>query len=182
MRLSCGCLIELMTGGKRLFMAFWVLLHVLAFGLALVHYTLKDNLVNARGTFGWTFSQLSIMLRPGTNMAVAARGSAQVLHSTYSALVSRLTSAVDVIFILSPVCRNFISLLRRTPLNDIIPFDKNITFHKQVAWAIVFFSVIHIVSLWRPTQLIPGRAHQQRQTFGNCSGDVSDADNHGRWS
>ena len=50
---------------------------------------------------------------------------------------------VDVIFILLPVCRNFISLLRRTPLNDIIPFDKNITFHKATAWSIVFFSALH---------------------------------------
>jgi hypothetical protein len=48
--------------------------------------------------------------------SVVARGAAQVLH-------------IDVIFILFPVCRNFISLLRRTPLNAIIPFDKNVEFH-----------------------------------------------------
>lgn len=40
-------------------------------------------------------------------------------------------AVVDVAFILFPVCRNFISLLRRTPLNDIVPFDKNITFHSE---------------------------------------------------
>lgn len=53
---------------------------------------------------------------------------------------------VDVVFILLPICRNFISLLRCTPLNDIIPFDKNITFHKSVAWSIVVFTVVHIVA------------------------------------
>ena len=62
-----------------------------------------------------------------------ARTAALVLH-------------VDVIFILLPVCRNFISLLRRTPLNDFIPFDKNITFHKATAWSIVFFSALHIAA------------------------------------
>jgi NADPH oxidase 2 len=53
---------------------------------------------------------------------------------------------VDVIFILLPVCRNFISLLRRTPLNDIIPFDKNITFHKATAWSIVVGSAVHTIA------------------------------------
>lgn len=53
---------------------------------------------------------------------------------------------VDVAFILLPVCRNFISLLRRTPLNDIIPFDKALTFHKATAWAIVAFTVVHILA------------------------------------
>jgi len=53
---------------------------------------------------------------------------------------------VDVIFILFPVCRNFISLLRRTPLNSFVPFDKNITFHKATAWSIVVGTVIHVVA------------------------------------
>lgn len=53
---------------------------------------------------------------------------------------------VDAVFILLPVCRNFISLLRRTPLNDIIPFDKNITFHKATAWSIVTWSAVHILA------------------------------------
>ncbi|OCF37561.1 hypothetical protein I316_00687 [Kwoniella heveanensis BCC8398] len=109
-------------GGRRIFFFLWIFIHVLAFAFALVHYTLKDNFVTARSSFNWTFS--------------IARGAAQVLH-------------IDVIFIMFPVCRNFISLLRRTPLNDVIPFDKNITFHKQVAWMIVIFSVIHIVAHMR---------------------------------
>lgn len=66
-------------------------------------------------------------------MTVIARTAALVLH-------------VDVIYILLPVCRGFISFLRRTPLNDFIPFDKNITFHKATAWSIVFFSFVHIAA------------------------------------
>ena len=69
----------------------------------------------------------------------------------------------DVAFILLPVCRNFISVMRRTPLGGVIPFDKNITFRKltaglhlsllkrfhadkSVAWSIVFFTSVHIVA------------------------------------
>lgn len=51
-----------------------------------------------------------------------------------------------MIFILLPVCRNFISLLRRTPLNGFIPFDNNITLHKATAWAIVAGTVVHVVA------------------------------------
>ena len=62
-----------------------------------------------------------------------ARTAALVLH-------------IDAIFILLPVCRNFVSLLRRTPLNDIIPFDKNITFHKATGWSIFFFTIVHVLA------------------------------------
>ena len=53
---------------------------------------------------------------------------------------------VDVIFILLPICRNFISMLRRTPLNQVIPFDKSVTFHKATAWSMVFWTVVHVVA------------------------------------
>lgn len=106
-------------GGRRLFFAVWIFLHLLVAFFGVLHYGLKDNLTTARATFGVTFT--------------IARSAALVLH-------------VDVIFILLPVCRNFISLLRRTPLNQIIPFDKNITFHKATAWSIVVGTVVHVVA------------------------------------
>jgi len=106
-------------GGRQLFFAVWILLHFLVALFGFFNYQFKDNLNNARQTFGITFS--------------IARSAALVLH-------------VDVVFILLPVCRNFISLLRRTPLNDIIPFDKNITFHKATAWSIVAGTVVHIAA------------------------------------
>jgi len=106
-------------GGQQLFFGVWVFLHLLVAVFGFAHYQLKDNSVGARQVFGVTFA--------------IARTAALVLH-------------VDVIFILLPVCRNFISLLRRTPLNDFIPFDKNITFHKATAWSIVVGTVIHVVA------------------------------------
>ncbi|KAF8724443.1 NADPH oxidase, partial [Rhizoctonia solani] len=106
-------------GGRQLFFGVVIILHLLVFGLGFVHYDLKDNSVGARALFGITFP--------------IARTAALVLH-------------VDAALILLPVCRNFISLLRISPLGDIIPFDKNITFHKATAWSIVFFTVIHILA------------------------------------
>ncbi|GLB39986.1 putative NADPH oxidase [Lyophyllum shimeji] len=106
-------------GGRQLFFGVWIFLHLLVAVFGFIHYQMKDNSVTARQNFGITFP--------------IARTAALVLH-------------VDVIFILLPVCRNFISLLRRTALNNIIPFDKNITFHKATAWSIVFFTVVHILA------------------------------------
>jgi len=106
-------------GGRRLFFFVWIFLHALVFGLGMVNYGYKDNLNNARATFGLGY--------------VIARSAALVLH-------------VDVIFILIPICRGFISLLRRTPLNDVVPFDENVSFHKATGWSMVLFTIIHIVA------------------------------------
>ncbi|KAJ6622253.1 NADPH oxidase isoform 2 [Mycena sp. CBHHK59/15] len=115
-------------GQRHVFFGVFLILHVIAAILAWLHYSLKDNLNNARATFGITF--------------VIARSAAVVLH-------------IDVIFILLPVCRNFISVMRRTPIGDVIPFDKNITLHKATAWSIVIGSLVHtlahVVNLYRLT-------------------------------
>jgi predicted ferric reductase len=64
---------------------------------------------------------------------VIARAAALVLH-------------VDAALILLPVCRNFISICRRTSLGSVIPFDKNITLHKATGWSIVIWSFVHIAA------------------------------------
>ncbi|GJJ14792.1 hypothetical protein Clacol_009060 [Clathrus columnatus] len=106
-------------GGKRLFFFSWVFLQLLVSVFGFFNYQLKDNLNNARATFGITYP--------------IARTAALNLH-------------ILVIFILLPICRNFISVLRRTALNSYIPFDKNITFHKAVAWSMVFWTIVHILA------------------------------------
>lgn len=106
-------------GGRQLFFGVWVFLHMLVFAFGFVSYSLSDNVVGARRTFGPTY--------------VLARTAALVLH-------------VNVVFILLPVCRNFISILRRTPLNAFIPFDRSIAFHKAAGWSIVTFTLVHIIA------------------------------------
>jgi len=106
-------------GGRHIFIWTWIFLHLLVIVFGFMNYQLSDNLVNARASLGITYP--------------IARTAALVLY-------------VNVAFLLLPVCRNFISFLRRTPLNHIIPFDKNIAFHKVTAWTIVAFTVVHILA------------------------------------
>ncbi|KAI1919863.1 hypothetical protein LOZ12_005848 [Ophidiomyces ophidiicola] len=108
-------------GWRRFTVLVFALAHLMIFAFGLLHYGLKDNLTGSRATFGATFA--------------IARSAALVLH-------------FDVALILFPVCRTLISLLRQTPINGIIQFDKNITFHKLVAWSIVTFSWIHTIAHW----------------------------------
>ncbi|KAH9458086.1 hypothetical protein Pst134EB_010389 [Puccinia striiformis f. sp. tritici] len=106
-------------GSKKILTWTWIFIHIITFVFAFLNFSLKDNLNQARETFNITYP--------------LARASALVLH-------------VDVAFILLPVCRNFITLLRRSALNQVIPFEKNITFHKFTGFALAFFSAIHIVA------------------------------------
>lgn len=59
-----------------------------------------------------------------------------------SAACLKLTSAV----ILLPVCRNFLSWLRGTWINNYLPIDKNLVFHKFCAWWIALHTAIHSVA------------------------------------
>ncbi|CAH0562068.1 unnamed protein product [Brassicogethes aeneus] len=60
------------------------------------------------------------------------RGAASGMMFTYSSL-------------LATMCRNTITFLKNTPLNQWIPFDSSVTFHKYIARWALFFTVIHIV-------------------------------------
>lgn len=106
-------------GSRRFVLSVFVLVHGMVFAFGFMNYYLKDNLTNARATFGLGYP--------------IARSAALVLH-------------FDVALVLFPVCRTLISLLRQTPLNGIIPFDKNITFHKLIAYSIVFFTWVHTIA------------------------------------
>jgi NADPH oxidase 2 len=52
----------------------------------------------------------------------------------------------NVALILIPVSRDFLSILRRTPLNNFIPFDRSVSFHIATAWSMVFWTVVHILA------------------------------------
>ncbi|KAI4152105.1 MAG: hypothetical protein LQ340_003104 [Diploschistes diacapsis] len=119
-------------GSRRFTVAVFMIVHAMIFAFGFANYQLKDNLNNARATFGITYP--------------IARAAALVLH-------------FDVALILFPVCRTLISLLRQTPLNGVIQFDKNITFHKLVAWSIVLFTWIHIVAHWNNFAQLAAKQH-----------------------
>lgn len=102
-------------GERRIFVFVLMALHLMVFVFGMISFLIKDDLTIARSTLGITYP--------------IAKSSALVLH-------------FDVILILLPVCRSLVSFFRNTPLGTIIPFDKNITFHKFIAWSIVLFSWI----------------------------------------
>ena len=108
-------------GSRHITLLIFALLHAMVFVFGIINYQLKDTLAGPRAIFGFTYP--------------IARASALVLH-------------VDVALLLFPVCRTLISLLRQTPLNGIIQFDQNISFHKMTAWSIVFFSWLHTIAHW----------------------------------
>lgn len=109
------------TSDRDRFVGVFVLLHGMVFSFGFMNYYLKDTLTGARSIFGISYS--------------IARAAALTLH-------------VDVALILLPVCRSLISLARQTPLNGVIQLDKHVTFHKLVAWSIVFFSWVHTLAHW----------------------------------
>ncbi|KYQ88705.1 superoxide-generating NADPH oxidase flavocytochrome [Tieghemostelium lacteum] len=53
---------------------------------------------------------------------------------------------LDSAIILIPVLRNFLSWLRGTFINNYIPIDKNIIFHRFVAWVIAFATFMHVMA------------------------------------
>ncbi|KAF9115869.1 hypothetical protein BGX27_005935 [Mortierella sp. AM989] len=106
-------------GNRVIFFGIWIFVHIGLFGLAFFNFLISDNFEQARAKLGITLP--------------TARGAALVLH-------------VDAGVILLPVCRTLISWLRSTPLNRIVPFDKAVTFHKSIAWSIVFFSLVHTIA------------------------------------
>ncbi|GAA5961016.1 hypothetical protein JCM21900_002275 [Sporobolomyces salmonicolor] len=118
-RFRVGMVNEGELRSRRIFFAVWVLVHAMIFTFGFLNYRFKDNLTQARATYGITY--------------VIARAAALVLH-------------VDVAFVLLPVCRGLVSVLRRGPLSSIVPFEKNVAFHKAIAWSIVFFTAVHTTS------------------------------------
>ncbi|MCJ1250427.1 hypothetical protein MMC30_007655 [Trapelia coarctata] len=119
-------------GSRRLTVGLFMFVHAMVFTFGFLNYFLKDNLTTARATFGITYS--------------VARAAALVLH-------------FDVALIIFPVCRTLISLLRQTPLNGIIQFDKNISFHKLVAYSIVFFTWLHTTAHWNNFAQLAAKAN-----------------------
>ena len=125
-------------GSRRLFVLIFAATHAMVFTFGFLNFYLKDNLTTARAVFGITYP--------------IARAAALVLH-------------FDIAILIFPVCRTLISLLRQTPLNGIIQFDKNITFHKLVAWSIVFFTWVHTIAHWNNFAQLSAKNNQGIKGF-----------------
>eukprot|EP01111_Echinosteliopsis_oligospora_P012929 TRINITY_DN4510_c0_g1_i1.p1 TRINITY_DN4510_c0_g1~~TRINITY_DN4510_c0_g1_i1.p1 ORF type:complete len:533 (-),score=107.81 TRINITY_DN4510_c0_g1_i1:139-1737(-) len=73
---------------------------------------------------------------------------------------------LDSALILIPVLRNFLSWLRGTWVNTYIPIDKNIIFHKFIAWTIAFATAIHCVAHYVNFKVLSETPLPQLKTIG----------------
>lgn len=65
----------------------------------------------------------------------------------FSVWISRgagLVLTFDTLFILLPVCRTLVRWLR--PKLRWVPLDENLWFHRQVAYAMLFFTICHVTA------------------------------------
>ena len=104
-------------GPRILFVICWVAIQVGLFFNAFVFYANSPD-----------YSNIRLLTGVGLSMA---RGAAAVLNFNCG-------------IILFSVCRNIITMIRQTPVNRVVPLDKNITFHKAIAWTIAFFVAVHV--------------------------------------
>lgn len=101
-------------------------------------------------------------------------------HLSFSVWISRgsaLTLTVDAFLILLPMCRNVLRFVR--PRVKWLPLDEAIWFHRQVAYAMLLFSIIHAAGHYvnfyniEREKLRPGRAVQIHYTqAGGITGHI----------
>ncbi|KAI9145003.1 ferric reductase NAD binding domain-containing protein [Paraphysoderma sedebokerense] len=104
-------------GSKRIFFTLFIIAHIYMFVSTYLSYKIGKKFV-------------TVMTLVGEGIPIAKSAAACI--------------NMDCGIILFPVCRTIISKLRVTFINDLVPLDKNITFHRYVAYAIVFFTWLHV--------------------------------------
>ncbi|OLY83439.1 Superoxide-generating NADPH oxidase heavy chain subunit A [Smittium mucronatum] len=109
------------------FVVLWTIIQIIAFAVGFKLYVSSDKYKESRQSLGASF--------------IIARTSAFMIH-------------VNTSMILFPVCRNIITSIRGTFLNNVIPFDLSIGFHKIIGWTIVFFSLLHTAAHYRNYYLL----------------------------
>ncbi|KAJ3089858.1 hypothetical protein HK102_005315 [Quaeritorhiza haematococci] len=105
-----------LTWRRFFFYTFWILSHLGIFIFGFIKQKTDPDLkvLNSIGASVWT-----------------SRGAGLVL-------------VFDSALLLLPVCRNLIRIVRSSTLNRLVPFDYNVYFHKCTAYAMLFWSLVHV--------------------------------------
>ncbi len=110
-------------GSRRLTVLMFAAVHGMVFAFGFINYQLKDNLDGARATFG--------------------------LHISHRRERPHFVLHFDVALILLPVCRTLISLATAdTSERHRAHSTRIVTFHKLVAYSIVFWTWVHTIAHW----------------------------------
>ncbi|KAF2077058.1 hypothetical protein CYY_001625 [Polysphondylium violaceum] len=118
----------------------------------LILFILANCAVFLRTFFVYKYDRPEVFVALGYGGCIA-RGAASVI---------KLDSAI----ILVPVLRNFLSWLRGTFVNNYIPIDKNIIFHKFVAWVIAAASFAHVMAHLNNFRLLEQADEQTLKDIG----------------
>ncbi|KAI9370860.1 FAD-binding domain-containing protein [Aspergillus egyptiacus] len=98
----------------------------------LFFYTWFWGLHIAAFAIGWYYQATSKPLEPLNALS----------YSVWISRGSGLVLAFDATLILLPMCRNLMRFLR--PKLRFLPLDENIWFHRQVAYSILLFTILHV--------------------------------------
>ncbi|KAF9016911.1 hypothetical protein BGZ52_005513, partial [Haplosporangium bisporale] len=111
--------LETWTFRRYAFFITWFILHVILFIFGVLRVKDGDNLEWLNKPLNW-----SLWIARGGGMCLIW----------------------DCCLILLPVCRNILRILRVSFLNNLIPIDENIWFHKITAYSILVCTTIHAVA------------------------------------
>lgn len=127
--------------------ALWILIYVAiniglfieAFVRKLLSNSQKTCIFNPKRLFFQTNFKIAITTQP--------IGYAQILNGTYGFVwVARGFGQLlnfNCALVILPVCRSLLTTLRRLKFGFIIPFDKNIQFHRYISYNVAIFSILH---------------------------------------
>lgn len=152
-----------LTGRKLLWHVLWQGLHWGLFAFGWYESTLRPQKLLIISRYSQVTDQKLALLNTLRFSVWSSRGAGLVL-------------AVDGFLIMLAVCRNLIRFLR--PKIRFLPLDENLWFHRQTAYMLLLFSIIHttahyvnfFVRLLKPLSLIAERGSSSCKTC-NCITD-----------
>eukprot|EP00179_Madagascaria_erythrocladioides_P019363 CAMPEP_0198337834 /NCGR_PEP_ID=MMETSP1450-20131203/31445_1 /TAXON_ID=753684 ORGANISM="Madagascaria erythrocladiodes, Strain CCMP3234" /NCGR_SAMPLE_ID=MMETSP1450 /ASSEMBLY_ACC=CAM_ASM_001115 /LENGTH=579 /DNA_ID=CAMNT_0044042673 /DNA_START=77 /DNA_END=1816 /DNA_ORIENTATION=+ len=120
-------------GPKIIFIVLWVVINLILIVERALYYSYRfdaDRTDEVRSGLLRNPASITATLEIGAGIPVA-RAAASALK-------------FNCALILFTVCRNFLSALRKTCCNKWLPLDKNIVFHRYIAWTIAFLVFAHM--------------------------------------